>query len=244
MGDGVINIEGTTADAEEFIGGGIRGSEGMGTINKSSVATLVFGEESDSTGFTGVFNQTAGKTVARSETFLGGINNIDGGELETHGNEIKYTAIVGGTGRLTHFAMGETPVEIKGLSFKDEGTNLSMTFKNGRYQLKEEMMNAKGNTLSFERADLSILNGSKNLGRIIAKDGVVDIGTNEVNVDSIDLKENSTLQLGVNSLTEHGKVNGAITGAETSEIALTVGLGVEKGVYQLFDRDKDRKSVV
>ena len=259
MADGIINIEGSNADAEEYIGGGIRGSEGKGTINKSSVATLVFGEESDSSGYTGIFNQTAGKTVARSETFLGGTNNILGGELETHGSEILYTAVVGqnkdettgevlSSGTLTHLALGSEPVEIKGLSFKEEGTNLSMTFKSctserARYQINEDIMNATGNKLAFENSELALADNIKVSGTIEAKNSDIDVGTREISVDEIALKENAVLKMTVNSLAEHGKVNGVITGTDTSKIALQLGMETESGIYQLFDRDNEVKTV-
>ena len=255
---GTIHIEGTNPNAEEYIGGGIRGTEERGTINKSSVATLVFGEESDSTGFTGVFNQTAGKTVAKSETFLGGTNNILGGELETHGSEILYTAVVGqnkdettgevlSSGTLTHLALGSEPVEIKGLSFKEEGTNLSMTFKSGtseraRYQINEDIMNATGNKLVFENSDVYV-DGNKTLGTVEAKNSDIDVGTREISVDEIALKENAVLKMTVNSLAEHGKVNGVIAGTDTSKIALQLGMETESGIYQLFDRDNEVKTV-
>ena len=255
-----LNITGTDTSAIEFIGGGISGDEDMGTINKSSVATLVFGEESDSSGYTGIFNQTAGKTVAKSETFLGGTNNILGGELETHGSEILYTAVVGqnkdettgevlSSGTLTHLALGSEPVEIKGLSFKEEGTNLSMTFKNGtseraHYQLNEDIMNATGNKLAFENSELALADNIKVSGTIEAKNSDIDVGTREISVDEITLKEDATLKMIVNSLTEHGKVNGVITGVDTSKIALQLGVDLEKGIYQLFDRDNEVKTVV
>ncbi|MBO7244499.1 MAG: hypothetical protein J6V53_04370, partial [Alphaproteobacteria bacterium] len=255
ISDGVINIMGTNLNTEEYVGGGIKGDEGMGTINKSSVATLVFGEESDNTGFSGVFNQTAGKTVAKSETFLGGTNNILGGELETHGSEILYTAVVGqnkdettgevlSSGTLTHLALGSEPVEIKGLSFKEEGTNLLMTFKNGtseraHYQLNEDVMNATGNKLAFENSELALADNIKVSGTIEAKNSEIDVGTKEVSVDEISLKENAVLKMTVNSLDEHGKVNGVITGVNTSKIALQLGVDLEKGIYQLFDRDNE-----
>ncbi|MBO7244052.1 MAG: hypothetical protein J6V53_02050, partial [Alphaproteobacteria bacterium] len=254
MADGIINIEGTDPNAGEYIGGGINGDEGAGTINKSSVATLVFGEESDSSGYTGVFNQTAGKTVAKSETFLGGTNNILGGELETHGSEILYTAVVGqhkdettgevlSSGTLTHLALGSEPVEIKGLSFEEEGTNLLMTFKSGttergKYQINEDIMNAKGNKMAFENAEVYV-DGNKTLGTVEAKNSDVNIGTKEVSVDEIALKENAVLKMVVNSLNEHAKVNGDITGTDTSKIALQLGVDLEKGIYQLFDRDNE-----
>ncbi|MBO7244514.1 MAG: hypothetical protein J6V53_04445, partial [Alphaproteobacteria bacterium] len=231
--DGVINIQGSDSNATEYLGGGVSGIEGAGTINKSSVATLVFGEESDSSGYTGVFNQTAGKTVAKSETFLGGTNNILGGELETHGSEILYTAVVGqnkdettgevlSSGTLTHLALGSDPVEIKGLSFEEEGTNLLMTFKSGtseraRYQINEDIMNATGNKLAFENAEVYV-DGNKTLGTVEAKNSDVNIGTSEVTVDKITLKENAVLKMVVNSLNEHAKVNGDIIGTDTSKI--------------------------
>ncbi len=259
MANGIINIEGSNADAEEYIGGGIRGSEGKGTINKSSVATFVFGEESDSSGYTGIFNQTAGKTVAKSETFLGGTNNILGGELETHGSEILYTAVVGqnkdettgevlSSGTLTHLALGSALVEIKGLSFKEEGTNLSMTFKSGtseraRYQINEDIMNATGNKLAFENSELALADNIKVSGTIEAKNSDIDVGTREISVDEIALKENAVLKMTVNSLDEHGKVNGVITGTDTSKIALQLGVETERGIYQLFDRDNEVKTV-
>ena len=259
VADGTINIEGTNADAVEYIGGGIRGVEGMGTINKSSVATLVFGEESDSSRYTGVFNQTAGKTVASSETFLGGTNNILGDELETHGSEILYTAVVGqnkdettgevlSSGTLTHLALGSAPIEIKGLSFKEEGTNLSMTFKSGttergKYQINEDIMNATGNKLAFENSELALADNIKVSGTIEAKNSDIDVGTREISVDEISLKENAVLKMTVNSLDEHGKVNGVITGTDTSKIALQLGIETESGIYQLFDRDNEVKTV-
>ena len=259
--DAVTNITGTDPNAEEYIGGGIRSrtAEGLtSTINKSSVATLVFGEESDSSGYTGIFNQTAGKTVAKSETFLGGTNNILGGELETHGSEILYTAVVGqhkdettgevlSSGTLTHLALGSEPIEIKGLSFKEEGTNLLMTFKNGtseraHYQLNEDIMNAKGNKMAFENAEVYV-DGNKTLGTVEAKNSDVNIGTSEVTVDKITLKETAVLKMGVNSLNEHAKVNGVVTGTDTSKIALQLGMETERGIYQLFDRDNEVKTV-
>ena len=260
--DAVTNITGTDPNAEEYIGGGIRSrtAEGLtSTINKSSVATLVFGEESDSTGYTGVFNQTAGKTVAKSETFLRGTNNILGGELETHGSEILYTAVVGqnkdettgevlSSGTLTHLALGSEPVEIKGLSFKEEGTNLSMTFKSGtseraRYQINEDIMNATGNKLAFENSELALADNIKVSGTIEAKNSEIDVGTREISVDEISLKENAVLKMVVNSLNEHAKVNGNIIGTDTSKIALQLGVDLEKGIYQLFDRDNEVKTV-
>ena len=252
--DGVINIEGSDANATEYLGGGIGGINGMGTINKSSVATLVFGEESDSSGYTGIFNQTAGKTVAKSETFLGGTNNILGGELETYGSEILYTAIVGqnkdettgevlSSGTLTHLALGSAPVEIKGLSFEEEGANLSMTFKSGttergKYQINEDMLNAKGNKLAFENVDVYV-DGNKTFGTVEVKNSDIDIGTNAVTVDEIVLKEDATLKMRVSSLSEYGQVNGIIMGTDISKIALQLGVDVEKGNYQLFDRETD-----
>ena len=53
----------------------------------------------------------------------------------------------------------------------------------------------------------------------------------------IDFK--STLKIALNSLQEHGKVNGLITGTSTSQLALNLATDVEMGIYQLFDQDND-----
>ena len=260
MADGIINIEGSNADAEEYIGGGIRGAEGKGTINKSSVATLVFGEESDSSGYTGIFNQTNGKTVAKSETFFRGTNNILGGELETHGSEILYSAIVGGTGTLTHLAIGDNPIEIKGLSFKEEDLGLSMTFKNGHYQLNSDVANLSGNKLMFEGTELDVADGVKVSGTVVGKDLTVSKGVTPVSFTNLEvakdaslyiqnrkvqteilsLNENALLKVDLNNLSDHGKMEiGSLQGAENGKLylILTQGPDQEEGIYPVFNMD-------
>ena len=128
-----------------------------------------------------------------------------------------------------------------------------------KFILKENLAGMDGNTLTIDNAELDVAEGLKVAGKVIAKDmtvskgrapvsftevtvakeGVLDIGTREMNVDSMTLKDGALLKIGVNSLTEHGKVNGLVTGSETSKIALNLAMNTKNGVYQVFDRDND-----
>ena len=128
-----------------------------------------------------------------------------------------------------------------------------------KFILKENLAGMEGNTLTIDNAELDVAEGLKVLGTVVAKDmtlskgtppvsftevtvakeGLLDIGTREMNVDSMTLQEGATLKIALNSLQEHGKVNGLITGTATSQIALNLATDVEMGIYQLFDQDND-----
>ncbi len=128
-----------------------------------------------------------------------------------------------------------------------------------KFILKENLAGMDGNTLTIDNAELDVAEGLKVLGTVVAKDmtlskgttpvsftdvevatdGVLNIGTREMNVDSMTLQDGATLKIALNSLQEHGKVNGLITGTSTSQLALNLATDVEKGVYQLFDQDND-----
>ncbi|MBQ3034492.1 MAG: autotransporter domain-containing protein [Alphaproteobacteria bacterium] len=260
IGGGVIYLKGDNKEAQEYIGGGIRGGAGMGTIEKSSAGLFLLADTSDNTGYSGVFNQTAGKTVAKSETFFRGTNNILGGELETHGSEILYSAIVGGTGTLTHLAIGDNPIEIKGLSFKEEDLGLSMTFKNGHYQLNSDVANLSGNKLMFEGTELDVADGVKVSGTVVGKDLTVSKGATPVSFTNLEvakdaslyiqnrkvqteilsLNENALLKVDLNNLSDHGKMDiGSLQGAENGKLylILTQGPDQEEGIYPVFNMD-------
>ena len=267
IGGGIIYLKGDNPNSEEYIGGGIRGGKGVGTIDKSSVGTFLLAESSDNTGYTGIFNQTAGKTIANSETFFRGTNNIDGGELETHGSEIAYTAIVGETGTLTHLGLGNKSIEIKGLSFKEEGTDLLMTFKSSTseqavYQLNENIENLKGNRLMFDNAELDVAAGLKVVGTVVSKNMILSKGTAPVSLsdlviaentvlniqnrtveaETLIMNDNSVLNVDLNTLVDHGKMNvGEVKEAEKGLLSLTLknGLNQETGVYQVFNKDNE-----
>ena len=128
-----------------------------------------------------------------------------------------------------------------------------------KFILKENLAGMDGNTLTIDNAELDVKEGLKVAGKVIAKDmtvskgrapvsftnlevakeGVLDIGTREMNVDSMTLQEGATLKIALNSLQEHGKVNGLITGTSTSQLALNLATDVDMGTYQLFDQDND-----
>ena len=128
-----------------------------------------------------------------------------------------------------------------------------------KFILNENLTGMEGNSITVAGAELDVADGLKVLGTVVAKDmtlskgrapvsfteievaksGILDIGTREMNVDSMTLQEGSTLKIALNSLQEHGKVNGLVTGSETSKIALNLATDVEMGTYQLFDQDND-----
>ena len=128
-----------------------------------------------------------------------------------------------------------------------------------KFILNENLTGMDGNTLTIDNAELDVKEGLKVASKVVAKDmtvskgrtpvsftnlevaksGILDIGTREMNVDSITLQEGSTLKIALNSLQEHGKINGLVTGSETSKIALNLATDVEMGTYQLFDQDND-----
>ncbi|MBQ3034728.1 MAG: autotransporter domain-containing protein, partial [Alphaproteobacteria bacterium] len=126
-----------------------------------------------------------------------------------------------------------------------------------KFILNENLTGIEGNSITVAGAELDVKEGLKVAGKVIAKDmtvskgrapvsfteievaksGILDIGTREVTVEDMPLKEGALLKIGVNSLTEHGKVTGLVTGSETSKIALNLAMDTKNGVYQLFDRD-------
>ena len=132
------------------------------TINKSGAGILILGDETNNSG-TGVFNQTDGLTIAPSERFFTDKNNISGGELKTHGSEIKYNAVISDIGTITHLGTStETPTEIKGISFDGNGLNLTLGSYTKIEQEKEkeivkdkyiEYEDKNGNLVSYHLAN-------------------------------------------------------------------------------------------
>ncbi|MBQ3035201.1 MAG: hypothetical protein IJD25_04015, partial [Alphaproteobacteria bacterium] len=90
-----LNQLSQTETGAEIVEGGFASKDEKGIVNKYSNSTLTFLDSADNTGFKGSFNQYIGKTIAHSEKFLAGTNNILGGVLETHGAKIGYTANIG-----------------------------------------------------------------------------------------------------------------------------------------------------
>ncbi|MBQ3034522.1 MAG: hypothetical protein IJD25_00560, partial [Alphaproteobacteria bacterium] len=118
--DAVLNLgtENSTSIADELMAeGGITSNHPTPVINKYSQGNFILrtaNSSSNNRGFTGTFNQYAGTTIADSDKFFNGTNNITGGELRVHGaNMDKLKATVGEKALLTFLSTSASEIEMK-----------------------------------------------------------------------------------------------------------------------------------
>ena len=211
----------TVVNSADFIGNKVisdkNNGNGGGIYNEGKI---IFQSDADF-----IDNKVIAKTTAKG----GAIHNgVDG--LITFNNSYF----------LNNSAQSESG-EAEGGAIYNEGT---LTF-NGENIFENNKTNGKLNDIHnvgsiLVKGSLTTNGGVTGNGSVtIDKEGVLDIKIGTVEVGEMTLKDGALLKIGVNSLTEHGKVNGLVTGNETSKIALNLAIDTKNGVYQVFDRDND-----
>ena len=264
--DGSIIFNGETifSENEASVGGTIYNYRGTITFGEGSTATFICNKATAAGG--AIFNNadiTFGE--GSTATFSGNTASIYGGAIYNlgaitfdEGSTATFTgntassaggAIYNGIGGLitfnnsyfsNNFAQSESG-EAEGGAIYNEGT---LTF-NGENIFENNKTNGKLNDIHnvgsiLVKGSLITNGGVTGNGKItIDKDGVLDIKTGTVEVGEMTLKDGALLKIGINSLTEHGKVNGLVTGSETSKIALNLEMDTKNGIYQVFDEDNN-----
>ena len=235
-GDAIFNNN--SVNSESAAGGAI-----MSTTNMYFYGVSLFSNNkifTDSGGGGAIYH--AGEAVFYNNSFF--VGNLTSGKTIVRGGAIRN----GTNSNITfnnsyfsnNFAQSESG-EAEGGAIYNEGT---LTF-NGENIFENNKTNGKLNDIHnvgsiLVKGSLITNGGITGNGSItIDKDGVLDIKTGTVEVGEMTLKEGALLKIGVNSLTEHGKVNGLVTGSETSKIALNLAMNTKNGIYQVFDRDND-----
>jgi len=170
--NGIIDITTTGNGGQVYLDGGFAG---LGTINmngaKVATGDLYLAASSDNSGFTGVFNQTFGKTNVYGIMF-GGTNNIQntGSTLQTDSivnvysnqNSVYYNANIYSNAELNHTSLTSDIVTIAqaagdsspGIQFK--GSGAVALFSNGntngvmsRFLVQDRIGNGQSNQIGF-----------------------------------------------------------------------------------------------
>ena len=203
-----------------------------GTINKTGEGILLFKDETINSG-NGTFNQTAGITIAHSEHFLTGINNIFGGTLETHGTNINYSAQIGdGTNNaqlIHHSTAGiNDRTELNSSSIKI-ATNATALFDSALdsqayYTLADDVAGA--GTITFKNSNLNLQQASYTGAYQIDASNTIDlrqdktVGTS-VHFDNLSAGEigtGATLAFDLNIITDS---SGNLSNIETDKFSST-----------------------
>ena len=244
-----LNQLSQTETGAEIVEGGFASANEKGVVNKYSNSTLTFLDSADNTGFKGTFNQYIGKTIAHSEKFLAGTNNILGGVLETHGAKIGYTANIGDethTASLIHHSTAtgtSAPTSLTtALKIGASSTALFDSVTNGiqaNYVLTEDMAGA--GTVTFKDAHLTLgqtnYNGAYIMGENVTlnmQDGDTADSVSFANLTgSANLKIDADIVNGANGLelvtdqietSQEATLKLALTDVVLSESALDNGL--------------------
>ena len=175
---GTINFNHGYADdgVTPLIGSLDGGILNNGTINKTGAGTLILGDEMVSSG-TGTFNQSAGLTIAHTDHFLTGTNNITGGELRVHGaNMSNLNATVGGDALLTFLSTSTSEIEMK------LGENVSVagdvkfgadeSIGTAKYHLKEDV---RAKTITIQDSILTVENKAFNGTYVMGENVTLDM---------------------------------------------------------------------
>jgi len=191
LNNGIIDITGHGGSM--LLMGGVSGT---GTINQDSEGIL--GNFGDSSGFTGVFNQTSGLTV-NSGTFFGGQNIITGGTLYWVNNPALGTVALKAAGSSLQVSNGANLVV-------DGNSTLSLNNAADYIAYDSNIFLGLGSTISVEDAGavLELEAGDIWAGTVNMSDGTVRMRalTNIANSDfhqtggTLELFERSILTLG------------------------------------------------
>ena len=132
-----------------------------------------------------------------------------------------------------------------------------------KFVLKENLSGMDGNTLTIDNAELLVKKGLKVAGTVVAKDmrlmadgtssfselevaekGTLDIQNQMVMTDTLLFNEGGLLKVGVNSLSDYGKmITSEIKNADQGQLTLNLIGAPEEGVYKVFESDTDLKLV-
>ena len=209
------------------------------TINKSGAGILILGDETNNSG-TGVFNQTDGLTIAPSERFFTDNNNISGGDLKTHGSEIKYNAVISDIGTITHLGTStETPTEIKGISFDGHGLNLTLGSYTKIEQEKEkeivkdkyiEYEDKNGNLVSYHLLDKlftgnSLENDQK--AQFILKENLEGAEGNSITINNAEIEVLNGLKVASKLVLNDAVLSKNMTEMSLSELELAKGSSLD-----------------
>ncbi len=149
----IININGTINDV--LMNGGIAG---YGTINKINNGRVFM--DGDSSGFTGILNQTGGTIIVSSAgRMFGGTNNVADALLNVTGASLYYTVNLSTNAVLEHYNTSPSSVTVSSANIVFKSSNAIAIFdkasfspSNSYYILANKLENGQNNSVIFNNS--------------------------------------------------------------------------------------------